>query len=91
MAIDRKIKGMDGAKFYPDARYRLTWDKLPKDKLPKPYEQYWAVSFKGKHVADFFKGKSCYTAVIFGRFTIRRKDGYDLALYLASLFVHPQN
>jgi hypothetical protein len=91
MALDRKLKGLEPIAIYPDARYRLTWERVPADQVPKCYIEYWIVKYKGKHIADFFKGKSMYFAIIFGKAVIRGTNGRHLAMHISSSFAHPGN
>ena len=93
MAINKKLEGMDGANFYPDARYRMQWKKIPKEDLPKNYQSYWEIWHDGKHVGELFHGKGQNIAIVFGRVTMYSSNALfeSMCKHVAGLFIHPRN
>lgn len=86
-----KHKPPEPVKYYPDATWRLEWHKIPPDKLPASYKDYWLIFSRGRHVGDLFVGKSGVRVVLFERFTIRISDVKQAALIAVATILGPKH
>lgn len=86
MAVNRTLKGPKPVKYYADERYRLDWQRVPEEELPKSYKHHYIAIFKGQERGELFYGKTGYwIGLAYGRFTFWCKDVKDAAMHLAAL------
>jgi hypothetical protein len=88
VAVNRELPGPKAPRIYPDDSYRLGWTKVA---TPKPWGDYWVVTYKGRHVADLYHGKWGYIAVVFGKGSFVRGKLREATLHIAGLVINVGN
>jgi hypothetical protein len=88
MSANRTLGGPKPVEYFEKPWHRLDWVPLP---VKAPYREYWEIWYKGKHVGEYFIGKSGRSfGIVFNRFTIYKGKHEDLLLVLTSTICGPR-
>jgi hypothetical protein len=85
MALDKSLPGPKAVAYYHQPWFQLTWKRVD------PNMNYWVVSYRGKHVGEYFQGKTgAWCGIIFSRGTIWRYDGTLVMQVMTGTIVGPK-
>jgi hypothetical protein len=88
MALNKKLTaGPKVVAYYEHYWHRLTWKRVDGDR------EWWQIFYRDKHVGEFFeaKGGKRWFGVLFGRFTMWRRDKEEVLHTLTACVVGPQH
>lgn len=88
MAIRRDLAGPKPVAYYEKPWHRLEWRDIT---APESQAEYWEVWYHGKHVGEFFEGKSRrWFGLVFGRTTIWGPGKDDILNMVTALVLGPR-